>query len=195
LSGRRAAVLWASLPAVSILAVSVSAMPERARAESARPEPEKVYRQLRRDPVIRTREEALAYLAEASPSELRQSVKLSVDERIKDVLAHPGFESLDRETRDALHVDLLGIRSFYWSRDLDQLARSEQGLRELSSSGALVSAAETRERGEQLQACVRRLVEQLQTCLALERCTRARDEQGWGAAGWLDCLLNGGPGD
>jgi hypothetical protein len=170
-------------------------MPERAWAESARPEPERVYRQLRRDPVIRTREEALAYLAEASPSELRQSVKLSVDERIKDVLAHPGFESLDRETRDALHVDLLGIRSFCWSRDLDQLARSEQGLRELSSSGALVSAAETSELGEQLQACVRRLLEQLQTSLAFERCTRGREEQGWDAVGWLDCLLNGGPGD
>jgi hypothetical protein len=199
LSGRRAAVLRASLPAVSILAVlvwavSMWAMPERIRAESAGPEPEKVYRQLRREPVIHTREEALAYLAQVSASELRRSVKLSVDERVKDVLSHPGFESLDRETRDSLHANLLGIRSFYWSRDLAQLARSEQGLRELSSSGALVSAAETRERGEGLQAGVRRLVEQLQMCLTLESCTRAREEQAWGAAGWLDCMLNGGPG-
>jgi hypothetical protein len=188
--GRRRAILW-----VSLLLLPGLATPERAEAERARPEPERVYQQLRRDPAIRSREEALEYLAGASPSELRRSAKLSVDQRIKDVLSHEGFDSLHREIRDSLDDNMLGVRSSFWNRDMDQLSQREEALRELRESGKIVSAARKREAGEELQDRVGRLVEEIQMALALESCTRVREQRGWGPADWLECLLNNGPDD
>ena len=56
------------------------------------------------EPVIRTREEALEVLAEASPGALWRSAKLCVDRRLKDLLSHPGFEALDHQIRSELHI-------------------------------------------------------------------------------------------
>jgi hypothetical protein len=157
------------------------------------PVPERVYRQLRRDPAIRTREEALEFLAEVSPSDLRNSAKLSVDERIKDLLSHPGFDSLDEGVQSRLHASMLEIRSSFWAEDLEKLASAEKELRQLWKSGGIVSKAENRKQAEQLQDRLLDLVEEVEMAVALQSC--ARPEHDLGTAGYLDCLLRGGPGD
>jgi hypothetical protein len=166
--------------------------PKLAEAKPAGPEPERVYQQLRRDPVIHTRQEAVKRLSEAPPDELRRSAKLAVDKRIRDVLAHEGFGSLDREIRESLHASMLAIRSSFWSQGMEQLSARKRALQELLESQKLVSVARA---AEELEARVLKLVEELRMALALERCMRAREKQDWGAAGTLGCLLNGGPDD
>jgi len=188
--GRQGAILSACL-----LLLPVLAAPERAEAGRARPEPERAYQQLRPEPPIRSREEALEHLAGASPTELRRSAKLSVDQRIKDVLRHEALESLDQETQNSLHAEMLGVRSAFWDWDMDQLAQRGEALRRLLESGEIASAAPTREDGEELQERVGRLVEEIRMALALERCTRAREQRAWGPEEWLDCLLDDGPDD
>jgi hypothetical protein len=167
--------------------------PPIAEAQRERPIPEKVYRQLREEPVIRTREEALGYLAEASPSDLWKSAKLSVDKRIKHLLAHERFESLDEEIQSKLHASMLKIRSSFWTEDLEMLSEGEEGLREVWQSGKIVSEAENGETAQQLQDRVQRLVEEVQMAVALQKCIRAREEHDLAAEDCLECLLRGGP--
>ena len=178
--------------ATSLLLLWPLVTPGPAEAEPAEPEPERVYRQLRRDPVIDSRQEALKRLGEASPDELRRSAKLAVDKRIRDVLACERFDSLDPDSQASLHGSMLGIRSSFWSQDLDPLAARKRALQDLLESQKLVSAAQA---AEEIQACVLKLVEELRMALALERCMHAREEQSWEAEDLLDCLLDGGPDD
>jgi len=157
------------------------------------PAPERVYRQLRQEPAIRTREEALEFLAEASPGGLWRSSKLSVDERIKALLSHAGFDSLDEGVRSRLHDSMLEIRSSFWAEDLEKLSSAEEELREVWKSGRIVSNAENRKQAEQLQDRLLDLVEEVEIAVALQSC--ARPEHGLGTTGYLDCLLRGGPGN
>jgi hypothetical protein len=182
--------LWLAFPFLWPLAT-----PKPLAANPSRPDPERVYRQLRRDPVIRTRQEALKYLTEASPDALRQSAKLAVDERIKNLLAHAGFGFLDRDVQESLHASLLGIRSSFWSQDLNQLSARRQALHELLKDPEMVAASQATERGKEFRTRALRLVEELQMAVTLERCTRARDKRDWEAADYLQCLLSGGPED
>jgi hypothetical protein len=95
-----------------------------AAAESDRggPTPERIYRQLRWEPAIETREEAERALAQATLDSLWGSSKLVVDARIKDLLSHPGFGSLDPSIRSELHAGMLEIRRSFWERDLERLS-------------------------------------------------------------------------
>lgn len=169
--------------------------PDTAAASREKPTPEKVYRQLRQEPAIRTREEALSYLSEASPGDLQRSAKLAVDRRIKDLLSHEKFESLDEQILSKLHTHMLEIRSAFWTEDLDKLSKGEEGLRAIWESGKIVSTAKNGEYAQQIQDRVLRLVEEVRMAVALQRCMRAREEHDLGTEDWLDCLLNGGPED
>lgn len=167
--------------------------PAVAGADRDPPAPERVYRQLRQEPAIRTREEALEFLAGASPSDLWNSAKLSVDERIKDLLSHAGFDSLDEEVQSRLHASMLEIRSSFWAEDLEKLSSAGEELREVWKSGRIVSTAENRRQAEQLQDRLLDLVKEVEMAVALQSC--ARPEHDLGTTGYLDCLLRGGPGN
>jgi nucleoside 2-deoxyribosyltransferase len=143
--------------------------------------------------VIRTRDEALEFLAEASPGDLWRSAKISVDRRIKDLLSHAAFESLSEEVRSELHAGMLEIRSSFWAKDLENLSSAGDRLREIWTSGKIVSTAENREVAQQVQDRLLNLVEEVEMAVALHTCTRA--EPDLGTAAYLECLLRGGPGD
>ena len=157
------------------------------------PTPERIYRQLRKDPAIRTREEALEFLAETSPGALWRSSKLSVDERIKDLLSHPGFDSLDERLQSQLHASMLEIRSSFWAEDLEKLASAGVALREVWEGESVVAEAESREGAEQIQRRLLELVDEVEMTVALQSCARAKPHLG--TAAYLDCLLSEGPGD
>ncbi len=176
----------------SLLLLLAVSTPSMAEANREPPIPERVFRQLRDEPVVRTREEALEVLAEASPGALWRTAKLCVDRRLKDLLSHPGFEALDREIQSELHANLLEIRSSFWTEDLERLSSAEAALRQLWESGSIVGAAENREVAERLQNPLQRLVEEVEMAAALQQC--ARDEHPLGTLGYLECLLRGGPG-
>jgi hypothetical protein len=175
---------------VLLLSLSTPAIAETNRET---PTPERVYRQLREQPVIRTREEALEVLAEASHSALWRSAKFCVDRRLKDLLSHPGFEALDEEIQSKLHASMLEIRPSFWAEDLERLSSAEEALRQVWESGEIVSTAENREIAERLQDRLLRLVEEVEMAAALQKC--ARKERPLETADYLDCLLRGGPGD
>jgi hypothetical protein len=176
----------------SLLLLLAASTPSMAEANREPPMPERVFRQLRDEPVIRTREEALEVLAESSSGALWRSAKLCVDRRLKDLLSHPGLEDLDRDLQSELHSSLLEIRSSFWEEDLERLTSAEAVLRRLFESGRLVSTAENREVEEPIQDRLLRLVEEVEMAAALQEC--ARDEHPLGTAGYLECLLRGGPG-
>ena len=173
-----------------LLPLSTAAMAEPARTG---PAPERVYRQLREAPAIRTREEALEFLAERSPGALWRPSKLAVDERIKDFLSHSRFDSLDGQLQSQLHASMLEIRSSFWAEDPEKLASAGAALRGVWESGSIVAGAENREDAEQLQRRLRELVEEVEITVALQRCALAEPELG--TAAYLGCLLRGGPGD
>lgn len=172
-----------------LLSLSTSAIAE---ANRETPTPERVYRQLRNQPVVRTREEALEALAEASPGALWRSAKLCVDRRIKDLLSHPGFEALDKQIQSELHASMLEIRPSFWEEDLERLSSAERALRQLWESGKIVSTAENREVAEGLQDRLLRLMEEVEIAAAIQKCTR--EGHPLAAVDYLDCLLRGGPG-
>ena len=157
------------------------------------PDPERVYRQLRQAPAIHTREEALEFLSEVTPGALWRSSKLSVDERIKDLLSHPGFDSLDERLQSRLHASMLEIRSSFWAGDPEELASAGAALREVWEGGSVVAEAEGRENAEECQQRLLELVEEVEMAVALQSCARAEPELG--TSPYLDCLLSGGPAD
>jgi hypothetical protein len=167
--------------------------PAVAEANREAPTPERVYRQLREQPVIRTREEALEVLAEASRGALWRSAKFCVDRRIKDLLSHPGFEALDEEIQSKLHASMLEIRQSFWAEDLQRLSSAEEALRQLWERGEIVSTAENREVAERLQDRLLRLVEEVEMAAALQECAREAHPQE--TVDYLECLLRGGPDD
>jgi hypothetical protein len=155
--------------------------------------PERVYRQLRQEPVIQTADEALEYLAKASSDDLRTSAKLSVDRHIKDVLRCEGFDALDEEVREELHTNMLEIRSSFRTGDLESLSERAEQLRKLSESDRIAPAAGDQEHGQQLRDRVLRLAEEVGTAVSLHGCIRAGEEREWEPADLLTCLLRGGP--
>lgn len=166
--------------------------PAIAEANREMPTPERVYRQLRDQPVIHSREEALEALAEASSGALWRSAKLCVDRRLKDLLSHPGFEALDEEIQSELHAGMFEIRPSFWEEDLERLSSAERTLRRVWESGKIVSTAENREVAERLQDRLLRLVEEVEMAAALQKC--AREGHPLATVDYLDCLLRGGPG-
>jgi len=179
----------------SLLLVALLVSPAASGAEGAAPDPESVYRQLRHDPVIQTREQALEYLANASPDDLRRSAKLCVDPRIKALLQHEFFGSLDRETQDALHTSMLKIRSSFWRGDSDELADGGRRLREILDGEKIPSTAEPDTPEGAFRECVAELLREVETALALLQCTHARELHDWAPTRQLDCVLKGGPAD
>ena len=175
-----------------VLLLSLST-PAIAEANRETPMPERVYRQLREQPVIRTREEALEVLAEASPGALWRSAKLCVDRRIKDLLSHPGFEALDKEIQSELHAGMFEIRPSFWEEDLERLSSAERALRRVWESGEIVSTAENRKVAEGLQDRLLRLVEEVEMAATLQKCAREVDPLA--TVDYLECLLRGGPDD
>jgi hypothetical protein len=167
--------------------------PSPAAAERGAPDPERVYRQLRGEPAIRTREEALGFLAATSPGALWRSSKLCVDGRVKDLLSQAGFESLDEAVQAKLHTGMLEIRSSFWAEDLEKLASAGEELREVWESGGIASGPESPEDAERLQDRLLALVEEVEIAVALQRC--AREERDRGTAAYLDCVVSGGSGD
>lgn len=176
----------------SLLLLLAASTPSMAEANREPPTPERVFRQLRDAPVVRTREEALEVLADAAPGALWRSAKLCVDRRLKDLLSHPGFEVLDQEIQSELHASLLEIRPSFWTEDLERLSSAVAALRQLWESGRIVGAAENRDVAVRLQDRLLRLVEEVEMAAALQEC--ARDEHPLGTVGYLECLLRGGPG-
>ena len=176
-----------------LLVLLLLSIPATAEPDRERPAPERVYRQLREEPVIRTREEALEFLADASPGALWRSSKLCVDRRIKEMLALAGLESLDQPVQSQIHASMLAIRASFWTEDPAKLSSAGKDLREIWESGRVLSAAEDREAGQQLQVGLLRLAEEVEMAVALQRCARA--EPDLGTAAHLDCLLRGGPAD
>ena len=155
--------------------------------------PERVYRQLRQEPAIRTREEALEVLAGASPGDLWRSAKLAVDGRIKEVLSQAGFGSLDGEVQSKLHAGMLEIRASFWDEDLEKLASAGKELRGLFESGRVAPRAGDPEAAQRLQERLLALVEEVEIVIAVQSCVRRVPDRG--AADDLDCALGGGPGD
>jgi hypothetical protein len=180
---------------VSLLLLVLLASPGASGAERAAPDPESVYRQLRHDPVIKTRKQAIEYLAKTSPDDLRRSAKLCVDRRIKILLQHEFFGSLDRETQDALHTSMLKIRSSFWQGDPDELADGGGALRQILDSGRIPPAADQDTPEGEFRECVAELLSEVETAQVLLECTRARQLHDWDAARQLDCVLKGGPAD
>jgi hypothetical protein len=181
--------------ALSTLLLLLLSLSGPAMAESDRddPTPDRIYRQLREDPPIRTREEALEFLAELSPGTLWRSSKLSVDRSIQHLLSHAGFESLAEEVQSQLHANMLKVRSAFWAEDPERLSSAQRALRRVWESGSVISMAANPEDGEELQHRLLQLVEEVEVALTLQAC--ARVQQDLGSAAYLDCLLRGGPGD
>jgi hypothetical protein len=180
-----------ALSALLLILLPLS-IPAMAEPDPERPAPERVYRQLRAEPAVRTREGALQFLADASPDGLWRSSKLAVDERIQHLLAQAGFESLDEPVQSKLHTQMLEIRSSFWAADLEKLSSAGRALRELWESGSIVSTAADRESAERIQPRLLDLVEEVETAVALQRC--ARTEHDLGTAAYLDCVLGAAPG-
>jgi len=143
--------------------------------------------------VIRTREEALEVLAEASPGDLWRSAKLAVDERIKEVLVQAGFGSLDGEVQSKLHAGMLEIRASFWAEDLEKLSSAGKELRGLWESGSVAPKPGEPEAAKQLQNRLLALVEEVEIAVAVQRC--ARRQPHLEPVDALDCVLRGGPGD
>jgi hypothetical protein len=181
-----------NLPTLLLLLLFLSA-PAAAEANRGNWTPERVYRQLRQEPAVRTREEALELLAGASPGELWRSAKLSVDGRIKELLSQAGFGSLDDGVQAKLHASMLEIRESFWDEDLEKLSAAGQELREIWESGAIASTAESPEAAKPLQDRLLALVEEVEIAVAVQRCARRRPHLE--PADALDCVLGGGPGD
>jgi hypothetical protein len=173
-----------------LLPLSTPAAAENAGDE---PTPERVFRQLRWEPAIETREEAERVLAQATPDSLWGSAKLAVDARIKDLLSHPAFGSLDPEIRSELHAGMLEIRSSFWERDPEGLSSAEEALRGVLGGGQIRVKAGSRENGAQLQDRLEELVREVEMAMMLQQCTRP--ELHLEAADRLDCMLRVGAED
>jgi hypothetical protein len=183
------------MPRVSLLLLVLLATPGSAGSEGVAPQPEEVYRQLRHEPVIRTRQAALEYLEHASADDLRRSAKICVDSCIKALLKHEYFGSLDRETQDALHTSLLKIRSSFWRGDALELADGAAGLRRVLEGEAIPADAGPDTPAGAFRRRVSELLQEVDTALAIQECARLRALRDWDAERLLDCALKGGPGD
>jgi hypothetical protein len=181
-----------NLSTLLLLLLSLSA-PAAAEANRGNPTPERVYRQLRQEPAIRTREEALELLSGASPGDLWRSAKLAVDERIKEVLSQAGFGSLDGEVQSKLHAGMLEIRASFWEEDLEKLSAAGEELREIWESGGIAAEAESPVDAEGLRDRLLALVEEVEIAVAVQRC--ARRQPHLEPVDALDCVLRGGPGN
>jgi hypothetical protein len=179
-----------NLSTLLLLLLSVSA-PAAAEANRGNWSPERVYRQLRQEPTAPGR--ALELLAGASPGDLWRSSKISVDERIKEVLSQAGFGSLDGEVQSKLHAGMLEIRASFWEEDLEKLSAAGEELREIWESGGIAAEAESAVDAEGLRDRLLALVEEVEIAVAVQRC--ARRQPHLEPVDALDCVLRGGPGN